>query len=209
MRIINWLNRNKPSGQKTKWEDTEEGKTFVEKYKESLEKRKCMKEEWERTTPPEKKEQVKLFKIIVTVFIFVYLVALFWGFKTNRELYVLLCEACISLLSLIFFFVKPKFVKYPNCFMMPVIALGCMLFMYIQLGTMFGFDMKNRGKENVDIFYEKSEADEIKDILNEREELSKSDFDNLEYTRFLKDNGFETKNELKKDYENYRRNLND
>ena len=34
-------------------------------------------------------------------------------------------------------------------------------------------------------------------------------FDNLEYTRFLKDNGFETKNELKEDYENYRRNLND
>lgn len=209
MGIINWFNRNKPSGQKTKWEDTDEGKSFVEKYKESLEKRKRMKEEWERTTPPEKKEQVKLFKIIVTAFILVYLAALFWGFKTNRELYVLLFEACISLISLIFFFIKPKFVKYPNCFMMPVIALGCMLFMYIQLGTMFGFDMKNRGKENVDIFYEKGEADENKDILNERKELSKSDFDNLEYTRFLKDNGFETKKELREDYENYRRNLDD
>lgn len=187
MGIINWLNRNKPSGQKTNWEDTEEGKAFVEKYKESLEKRKRMKEEWERTTPPEKKEQVKLFEIIVTLFIFVYLSVLFWGFKTNREFYVLLCEACISLLSLILFFIKPKFVKYPNCFMMPVIALGCMLFMYIQLGSIFGFDMRNRGK-----------ADENKNILNERKELSKSDFDNLEYTNFLKENGFEfeTKNEL-------------
>lgn len=74
--------------------------------------------------------------------------------------------------------------------------------MYIYMGLMFGFDPKTRNKSHVD--YEKIEKNGIEREFDEGEELSKSDFDNLEYTMFLSDNGFETKQELEEDYENYR-----
>ena len=118
MGLFNWLNRNRinPSDKKQNWEDTDEGKDFTEKYKVGLEKRKLLKEEWERTTPPEKKEQVKLFQVIFPIFFLGYVAALFWGFKTNKELMVLACTCCISLISLVLFFIKPKFVKYPKSY---------------------------------------------------------------------------------------------
>ena len=74
MGLYNWLNRNRinPSDKKQKWEDTDEGKDFMERYKASLEKRKLLKEEWERTTPPEKKEQVKLFQVIFPIFFLLF-----------------------------------------------------------------------------------------------------------------------------------------
>ena len=45
--------------------------------------------------------------------------------------------------------------------MMPVIAFGCAAVIYVYLGLEFGFNYKTRGKEKVDIFYEKNETDEI------------------------------------------------
>lgn len=208
MKFLNWLNRNKqnPSDKNQKWQETDEGKDFMEKYKTSLEKRKLLKEQWEQTTPPDKKEQVKLFQIIFPIFFLGYVVALYWGFKANKELYVLACECGLSLLSLILFFAKAKFIKYPNCFMMPVIAFGCTTFIYVCLGLQYGFNFKNRGRERVDIFYEKEEAEEIEKILNERKELSMREFENLEYSKFLIDNHIEKKWELKKDYLNHWRN---
>lgn len=202
MGFLTWLHRNRPYETRPKWEGTDEGKEFVAKYKADLERRRLLKEAWERTTPPEKKEQVKLFKIILPIFFLGYVAVLFWGFKANKELWGLLCECCLSLVSLIFFFIKPRFVKYPNSFMMPVIAFGGAAFMYIYMGLMFGFDPKTRNKSHVD--YEKIEKNGIEREFDEGEELSKSDFDNLEYTMFLSDNGFETKQELEEDYENYR-----
>lgn len=202
MNIFKWLYRNNSSEPKQKFEDTEEGKEFIEKYKSSLEKRKLLNEEWERTTPPEKKAQVKLFKIIFPIFFFIYFAFLFWGFNTNKELYVLGVEFCISFVSLIFFFIKPKFVKYPNCFMMPVIAFGSMILFYVYLGLDYGFNFKAIGKETVDIYSEKEE-DFIEKTLKEKPELSMSDFENLEYSKFLLDNNIETKWELKNDYLNH------
>ena len=211
MGLFNWLNRNRinPSDKKQKWEDTDEGKDFMERYKASLEKRKLLKEEWERTTPPDKKEQVKLFQVIFPIFFLGYVAALFWGFKTNKELMVLACTCCISLISLVLFFIKPKFVKYPNCFMMPVIAFGCAAVIYVYLGFEFGFNYKTRGKEKVDIFYKKNETDEIERTLNERKELSIKEFENLDYSKFLADNKIEKKWEPKADCLNHWGNIYD
>lgn len=188
MGLFNWLNRNRinPSDKKQKWEDTDEGKDFMERYKASLEKRKLLKEEWERTTPPDKKEQVKLFQVIFPIFFLGYVAALFWGFKTNKELMVLACTCCISLISLVLFFIKPKFVKYPNCFMMPVIAFGCAAVIYVYLGLEFGFNYKTRGKE-----------------------LSMKEFENLDYSKFLADNKIEKKWEPKADCLNHWGNIYD
>lgn len=204
MGILGWLNRNRPSENKPKWEDTEEGKDFIEKYRASMEKRKLLKEEWERTTPPEKKEQVKLFKIIFTPFFLVYIGFLFWGFfKAKNELWVLLAEGCIALVSLILFFVKPKFIKYPNCFMMPVIAFGSTVLFYVYLGLGYGFNPNRRDSLLID--YNKIEKTEIEMQLDDEGELSKSDFENREYTKFLSESKIESEAELEKDFENYRR----
>ena len=178
MRFLKWLNRNEPSDQRQKFEDTDEGKEFIEKYKASCEKRRLLKEEWERTTPQEKKDQVKLFDIIFPIFFFGYLAALIWGLKSEKELYVLCFEGCISLVSLILFFIKPKFVKYPNCFMMPVIAIGAVVFMYFYLEVFFGFSAFSKQTTDDGINFEKVEKEETFEI---DEELLKSNLDSREY----------------------------
>ena len=86
--------------------------------------------------------------------------------------------------------------------MMPVIAFGSMILFYVYLGLDYGFNFKAIGKETVDIYSEKEE-DFIEKTLKEKPELSMSDFENLEYSKFLLDNNIETKWELKNDYLNH------
>ena len=93
--------------------------------------------------------------------------------------------------------------------MMPVIAFGCAAVIYVYLGLEFGFNCKTRGKEKVDIFYEKNENDEIEKTLNERKELSMKEFENLDYSKFLADNKIEKKWEPKADCLNHRGNIYD
>ncbi|WP_149554534.1 hypothetical protein [Treponema pectinovorum] len=143
MNIFNWLNRNK-NNSNLKWEDTEKGKKFYQKYFYDAKKRKLEKEEWEKNTPPERKTQVKLFKIIFTAFYATYVILLLIGFKFCKELWVLLGLGLFSGISLVLFFVKPKVVKYPNCFMMPVLALGCTALLYLYIGIMHGFNPQTR-----------------------------------------------------------------
>ena len=101
MRFLKWLNRNKPSDQRQKFEDTDEGKEFIEKYKASCEKRRLLKEEWERTTPQEKKDQVKLFDIIFPIFFFGYLTTILFNILTHSSnLYLYGCLLQIGILYL-------------------------------------------------------------------------------------------------------------
>lgn len=144
MSIFDWLNRNRIKYTSEKWEDTEEGKRFYEKCLSDSKKRLREKEEWERTVSPENRLQLRLFKIFFTIFLFLYAGFLFWGFKARKELCVLLGEFILSGISLGLFFLKPKCVRFPNCFMMPVIAMGCSVFLYVYMGFSFGFNPDNR-----------------------------------------------------------------
>lgn len=174
MWFFNWLNRNNTVYTNAKWEDTEEGRRFYEKCLSNAEKRAREKEEWERTTPPERKEQVKLFKIFFTFFLFLYAGLLLWGFKTGNEIWVLLGECVFSGISLALFFMKPKFVKYPNCFMMPVIAMGCIVLVYAYMGVGLGFNPNAR--KNKTISGEKSEIEADGESYGEFLQLAETGF---------------------------------
>lgn len=145
MKILEWLNRNRNTSI-SEWENTEEGRRFYQKCLSDAEKRRFEKEEWERTVPPEKKEQAKLFKILFTLFFALYTVLLHFGFKTGSELWVLAGEGIFSGISLALFFIKPRHVKYPSCFMMPVVAMGCVSLFYFYMGFHFGFNPELRKK---------------------------------------------------------------
>lgn len=143
MKLFRWLKRN-DYDKKLSWEETAEGKAFCEKYKESAIRRAKENEAWERDTPVERKIQVKLFKIFFTIFFILYSLLLIWGFNIGKELWFLLGELILSLISLCMFFCKPKKVKYPNCFMMPVIAFGCVVLIYVYMGLTWGFNPGRR-----------------------------------------------------------------
>lgn len=139
-----FFNKNKNN---VRWEDTDAGKEFKEKCIQDAIHRREENERWERETPIERKEQYKLFKIFFSIFFLSYFIILVFGFLYFKELFVLLGEFIFSIISLILFFIKPKKIKYPNCFMMPVIAFGCTLLMYISLGvSIFGFNPKTRNE---------------------------------------------------------------
>lgn len=138
MSLIEYIfNRKKESF--VPFEETQRGKAVIEKMKEDAAERARKNEEWERTVSPERKEQAKLFKIIFTPVFTVYVGLLFYGYHKGLALLLLGAELFLSLVSLTLFFVKPKFVKYPNCFMMPVVAFGCALMFFVYFGGMFGF----------------------------------------------------------------------
>ncbi len=178
-KIIQWLNRNNHKG--VKWEDTEEGKRFYQKCFEDGKKRAIENAEWERNTPPEKKEQVKLFKIFVTIFLLGYASLLFWGFSVGKEFLVLAGEFILSMISLLCFFIKPKKIKYPNCFMMPVIAMGCIVILYLEMGYNFGFNPKTRLKK----------TEEVETLFSEDEGS-----DETEYSEWLYENNLIEKEEI-------------
>lgn len=156
-----------------RWEDSEAGKQFKEKCIQDAIRRKEENEKWERETPPERKEQYKLFKIFFTIFFLSYFVFLVCGFLYYKELFVLLCEFIFSMISLLLFFIKPKKVKYPNCFMMPVIAFGCTILMYISLGvSIFGFNPKIRSE-----YYKTfKQTQNTEDVLNYEKKESEIKF---------------------------------
>ena len=81
--------------------------------------------------------------------------------------------------------------------MMPVIAFGCIILLYIMLGFDYGFNPnRNKGK---------NEPNNETDTMQEREGyLSESEFYENDYSKWLEENEFETSEELKKDFEKYR-----
>jgi len=131
------LNRKKENF--VPFEETQRGKAIFEKMKKDAAERARKDEEWERTVTPERKEQARLFKIIFAPVFTVYVGLLFYGYHTGLALVFLGAEFILTLASIAFFFIRPKFVKYPNCFMMPVVAFGCALMFFVYFGGMFGF----------------------------------------------------------------------
>lgn len=196
MRIFDWLSRNSIRYTNTKWEDSEEGRRFYEKCLSAAEKRAMEREEWERTTPPEKKEQVKLFKIFFTFFLFLFAGLLIWGFKTGNEMWILLGEFIFSGASLALFFIKPKFVEYPNCFMMPVIAVGCVVLLYVYMGISFGFNPAARKNKTAGM--ERAEAEADCETCGVFLQFGESDFSDST------GNNFGAENETEEDFENHK-----
>ncbi len=184
MGLIKFLFRNK-TDKNTPWEETPRGKEFAEKIKIEAEERARRNEEWERTVPPERKEQVKLFKIFFTIFFLGFVALLWFGFFKKLALIFLGCEFIFAMLSLALFFIKPKFVKYPNCFMMPVIAFACSAVIFVFLGFQYGFSAsfdkemfsKNKTLETV---IEKTNEEISFDESENEEEFSEDESASLE-----------------------------
>ena len=186
MKLFGFLKRNVDEFQKP-WEETKAGKDFYEKtYRDAL-RRQEENEEWEKKTPPERKEQVKYFKIIITACTLIYAAALYAGFIYMKELLVLLVEGCIALVCFLLYKIKPRAVKYPNCFMMPVIAFLFMILFSIYLYFAIGKNIRERQEE-----LGRSQSIENKEDLD--------DFMNDSYSRWLKENEIETAVELEQDF---------
>lgn len=179
MKLLNWLKRN--SAENKKWEETEAGKRFYDKIFADCKKRNLKEEEWEKNTPPEKKEQVKLFKILFTAFFISFSAVLVYSFHFYKELIVLTIEGAVALVSFFCFLKKLRIIKYPNCFMMPVIAFFCTLLIYLMLGFNHGFNPQKR-----------------------KETDSTEYFFGRDYTKFLKENEIETEKELQSDFNNWK-----
>lgn len=138
MSLIEYIfNRKKDSF--VPFEETQRGKAIFEKMKKDAAERAKRDEEWERTVLPERKEQARLFKIVFAPVFTVYVGLLFYGYHTGLALLFLGVEFVLSSVSLALFFIRPKPVKYPNCFMMPVVAFGCALMFFVYFSGMFGF----------------------------------------------------------------------
>lgn len=195
MNIFSWFKRNESKKLSAEeWSQTERGKKFVT----DIEQRQLKKEEWEKTVPPERKEQVKLFKIFFSLCFGIYLVALIFGFLKGFPLIVLGSEFIISIVSFMLFKIKPRKIKYPNCFMMPVIAIFCTSLIYVSLAVdFFGYWVKKPVLKNDNSSATSSENSKI---------LSKDEFENLDYSKFLKDNDVLDSDELSENYEEYRSN---
>jgi len=175
MSFFSIFNRNKHYGN-IKWEDTEEGKAFKQQCIIDAKRRKAEKEEWERNTPYEHKVQIKLFKIIFAFFLFLFAALLFLGFRHNVELFVLLFETVFTFVCFIVWKIKPKVIKYPTCFLMPLIALWCNILLYVYMACeIFGFNPSEREVrvKNTNQTYSESEQD-----------------DGSEYFKFLEENNF-------------------
>lgn len=177
MGLMKFLFRNK-TDKNIPWEETKRGKEFSEKMRVEAEERARKNAEWENTVPPERKEQYKLFKIFFTIFFGLFVALLWFGFYTKLALIFLGGECLIAALSLVLFFVKPKFVKYPNCFMMPVIAFGCSALFFIYLGVQFGFDSSFDKNMFVKNKTETVITEDVSGGLENTEEISNSE--NLE-----------------------------
>lgn len=193
MSIFSWFKRNEhKSLSAEEWAETELGKRFVE----DVEMRRLEKYEWEKNVPQDRKDQVKLFKIFFSIFFGIYFVALFAGFKKGCPLAVFGIETLVSCLGFVLFKVKPKKVKYPNCFMMPVLASFCMFFLYVYLAAgFFGYWFKKPAP-----------AAELEKIEKpDGRLLSEKEFSELEYSKFLKDNNVIDSDSLTESYEEYRR----
>lgn len=207
MDLLKFLFRNK-TDKDTPWEETTKGKEFAEKVRLEAEERARKNEEWERTVPPERKAQYKLFKIFFTIFFLLFVALLIYGFYSKLALIFLGCEFIFAGISLIFFFIKPKFVKYPNCFMMPVIAFGCSALFFVFLGFQYGFSSsfdknmfcKNKIKDGAKVEINLENSDKEKMFFEDEK-----DFNDSEYTKFLRENNLENSEELKNDYMEYRR----
>lgn len=175
------------------WTKSPRGKKFMKQCKAAARKTREREEEYQRNAIPERVVQVKWFKIFFTIFFLGYVAALMVGLKKGIALKVLLVETLVSLASLALFKIKPSKVKYPNCFLMPVIALGCTV--------LFGAFIK------ADNYFTNSA---VQAAVGAKETApSGDDLKYSEYSKFLKENNIETEEELEKDYENYRRKYGD
>lgn len=174
------------------WSQTERGKSFNEKMKKIAEQNAKNKEEYEKNTPPEKKEQVKLFKKIFTPVFIVFAIAMYWAFYSYKVIPVYVCEVVIAAASFVLFKRPPKKVKYPNCFMMPVIALFCSTLFSLYLCTNFGFDRV--------IKFAPEKVTEIEVVEEEPPFKSMVDFFESDYTQWIEESGIQSREELESDF---------
>lgn len=110
------------------WLQTEHGKKFMKECELAAEAGRKKQEEFQAKIIPERAVQLKWFKLFFVIFFLGYILSFFIGIGFNLNVKVIFYSDCaISLISLILFFVKPKFIKFPNCFVMPVIAFFSVL----------------------------------------------------------------------------------
>lgn len=195
MTLLGFLFRNKKK-EDVPWEETKAGKVFYEKSLQEAIKRKEEKEEWERNTPPDRKEQVKYFKIIITIFTLGFAAAVYVGFMYMKELQVLAAEGLIALASFVLYKVKPKRIKYPNCFMMPVIAFAFMLLFSVYVYFSMGQYVREAYRESL-----KEQESSLEEPAEETDEGSDGS-DNTamnDYAKWLSEQNIETAEEIKED----------
>lgn len=188
MSIFSWFKRNEyKSLSPEERAEIEREKRRRKRFVKDVERRKLKKYG---------KEQVKLFKIFFSIFFGIYFIALLIGFKKGFPLVVFGIEALVSCAGFLLFKVKPKKVKYPVCFLMPALVTFCILFLYIYLAIgFFGYWIKKPVPT--------TELERIEEPYGKL--LSEKEFNELEYSKFLKDNNVMDNNDLTESYEEYRR----
>lgn len=176
------------------WCESPRGKKFMERVRFDAEENARNNAEWEANTPPEKKEQVKLFKIIVTPILLFFGIADFFSMMIYKFPFIFAAELIIALIGFILFKKNPFKVKYPNCFFMAPVAFfaSCLFSIYLCISC-FNF------KQAVMIKQPDAETETIVENI-EIENMSEHDFLNRDYSKWLKDNNFETSEELSSDY---------
>jgi len=95
-------------------------------HEEKLKEEMCDKFKDEKdfidNLPKERREQLRLFKIIFPIFFVVFFISVFFGFYSGLIIQILSVEAAIALVSLALYKFNPFKAVYPNCFLMPVFA---------------------------------------------------------------------------------------
>lgn len=111
-----------------KWYEKQEEKN-KQLEEEMVEKIKANKE-FIQSLPPEKQMEYKLFKIVFSIFMIVFYLLAWFAYERGfikTLVPALIIEGVITLVSFIIWKVKPKIIKYPSVFAMPLIAYGLTL----------------------------------------------------------------------------------
>lgn len=190
------------------WCETPRGKAFNEKMRLAAEENARKKEEWERNIPPEKKEQVKLFKIIIVPLFLSFAVSDWWGMKHFKFPYVFGIQLLIALIGFILFKKNPFKVKYPNCFFMaPVALFMSFMFSFYLCISEFGLKQAVLIKPPVEVIETSGDASEklsetpdLAYLESSEIDISELDFYSREYSQWLIENNRETSEELVSDY---------
>lgn len=176
------------------WCESPQGKKFLDKIQLAAEESARKKAEWEANVQPDKKEQVKLFKIIITPLFIIFAAADYFSLKYFKFPIVFSVEIIIGLIGFILFKKNPIKIKYPNCFMMAPIALFFSLLFSVYLCvSIFGFKQALMIKQPITVL-----SEPVNEVMSEL------DFLNRDYSQWLKENNFETSEELTSDYKKYR-----
>lgn len=174
-----------------KWQESSQGKSFKERIEKSIEEYKIKEEELYANADPDKLIQAKLFKIIIVPVFIIYCIAVFVGYKFYKIPFVFLGMTVITCICLLLFYKPPKFIKYKNCFLMPVFAFIMTIFMTIFIAQ------TNRDFKRLFLIKEKTQTSNVSF-------QTKEEFDNYGYTQWLKENKIQSEFELNQDYNKMR-----